>query len=186
MKGLKLAVAGLVLCGILCSCVWFAGIVSVDHWGYAISVNFLFMVYFTVVFDTVFVPRPSCGVFGARPFERGGATYKLLGVKQYARVLKVIGWEKIVRKEHPVAKDLEALKRYEAWTCGSEAIHFSSAIFVAAITVWVAWRYSLDHISWLVAVNILVNMYPIMLQRFNRARVIRLIEHHELRRTGSQ
>ncbi len=186
MKVLKLAVAGLVLCKILYLCVCLATVVAIDHLGYAITVNFVFMAYFTILAEAVIAPSARSGYFAAKAFERGGRIYIWCGVTLYARVLKLIGWERIIRKGEPITNNLEDLKRYEAWTLGSETIHLLTALCVAGITVWAAWRYSFGHIGWLVAINTLVNVYPVMLQRFNRPRVLRLIEASERRRTCSE
>ena len=186
MKVLKLAVSGLALWGLLFVCVWSTKVVSVDHWGYAISVNFLFIAFFTIIFESVIEPSASCGYFETRAFERGGRIYTWFGVTHYARVLRLIGWERIIGKGRPITNDLGDLKRYEAWTRGSEAIHLLAALCVAGLTVWAGWGYSIGHIGWLVVVNSLVNLYPLMLQRFNRPRVLRLIEFDERRRSRGE
>jgi hypothetical protein len=179
MRPLKLAIAVLLFFGSLLFCVGLARIVPVDHWGFAISINFLFMAYFTLLFGKLFIPAYSSGYFTPRPFERNGSVYRWLGVTYYVVLLRLIGWEKLLRKDQPIKNSLESLKVFEATTRGSEVIHVCAAISVAAFTIWVAWRYSVGHIHWLVLLNILVNVYPVLLQRYNRPRVNRLIRLKE-------
>jgi hypothetical protein len=169
---LKVAVAVVVLVGALSFCVRF---VPVGHWGFAVAVNFLFMMFFTVV-DLICSPSYASVYFAARPFERNGAIYRWFGVDAYRWMLRRIGWEAILRNDLPIRKDLESLSRYEGLTRASEAIHLAAAASVAVVTVWVAWRHSVAVIGWLVLVNILVNVYPVLLQRSNRPRVRRVIE----------
>jgi hypothetical protein len=173
---LQIAIGVVVLLVVFLGCVWF---LPVDHWGFAISMNFLFMAFFSYICDAVFAPLFSSAYFEEKPFERNGAIYRYLGVMGFLQVLRLIGWERLLRRDVPVKKDLGALKTYEAVTKGSEAIHLASALSVIAVTIWIGWAYTLDHTKWLVLTNIAVNVYPVMLQRYNRPRVSRLIRRQE-------
>jgi hypothetical protein len=186
MKAPRLAISILVLLTTILICVWLAGIVPVDHLGFAVSINFLFMLAFTLIFDTVLKPDYSSGYFEPKPFERGGTIYRWFGVKYYVSILRLIGWEKSLRKNAPIENNLESLMRFDATTRGSEMIHLLSAVFVAALTVWIAAKHSIRDIHWLVLVNVLVNGYPVMLQRYNRPRVRRLVALHEMRKCVAQ
>jgi hypothetical protein len=137
------------------------------------------MALFTLLFGTLFSPDYSSEYFTSKPFERDGSVYRWCGVTYYQLALRRIGWERIIRKGQPIKNDLESLKKFEGATRGSEAVHLFAAVFVAAVTIWSAWRYSTSRIHWLVLSNILLNVCPVMLQRYNRARVSRLIRLKE-------
>jgi hypothetical protein len=137
------------------------------------------MLVFTLLFDTLFTPNYSSEYFTSKPFEQEGSIYRWFGVKFYISILKLIGWEKIIRKGQPIKNNLESLTKFEFWTKGSETVHLFSAIFVTAVTIWIAWRYSFSHIKWLVLSNVLLNVYPVLLQRYNRPRINRLIRRQE-------
>jgi hypothetical protein len=106
-------------------------------------------------------------------------------VKYFTVVLRVIGWEALLRKDVPIMKDLHALKTYEAVTKGSEAVHTAAALSVVAVAMWIVWSTSFAHTTWLLLVNIVVNVYPVMLQRYNRPRVARVIHRFEQRSAAS-
>jgi len=186
MKLLKYIFSILLQFGAFLLCILLAEIMAVDHWGFAISVNFLFMIVFTVIFEHFLPPVSSNKYFISKPFEREGSIYLWLGVKYYKYLLKIIGWEKIIRKDQSVKNHLDSLTNYKIWTQGSEAIHLFASIYVIAFTIWTGWKYSIGDVYWLILFNIIVNVYPVMLQRYNRPRVIRLIQHQKMRKNKSQ
>ncbi len=181
MVVVKNLIAGFLIFGAFILCVWFAGLLPADHWGFAIAVNFLFMIIFTIIFDTLISPIFSEKYFRSKPFEKEGSIYRWFGIMYYKRALKLIGWEKIIRKDQRIKHNLDALTTFERWTQGSEAIHLFAAISVIAYTVWVGWSYSIREIRWFVIANIIVNVYPVMLQRYNRPRIYRLIRYQQVR-----
>jgi hypothetical protein len=179
MRILKLTTAFIITLAAMYLCIWATKIMSAGHWGYAIAVNFLFMIVFNLVLDFLLKSRYKSGYFASRPFEQDGTIYRWLGVKYFVFLLRLIGWERLLRKDQPITNDLDALRSYRTTTKSSEAAHVLAAICVAAITVWTAWTHSLGHIHWLILFNILLNLYPVMLQRYNRPRVSRLIRLKE-------
>lgn len=173
--------AVILVSGALFLSIWVAGIIPVGHWGFAIGVNFLFMAVYTIIFDTLFSPAYSAKYFIARPFERKGSIYQWFGVNYYKYLLRLIGWEKIIRKDQVIKRNMDSLLEFVTWTKGSEAIHLIAAISVIAFTIWIGWHYSISDIRWLIITNVLFNVYPVMLQRYNRPRIIRLINFQKTR-----
>jgi len=172
---MRSAASLLLLLGTLIFSAWLAETIRVDHWGFAISVNFLFMACFTLIFGVLHTPAYASAYFEARSFERGGRFYRLFGVHHYRTLLRVIGWEKLTRGDRAVDFNLKSLEDFAYATKGSELIHTLTAMVVAVITVWIGWRHSPEHIRWLVPSNVLLNVYPVLLQRYNRPRVNRQI-----------
>jgi hypothetical protein len=179
MRVLRTIIAVLVSLGALIFCAWLATVVRVGHWGFSISVTFLFMALFTFILGALFQPAYVSAYFTPRPFERNGAIYRWFGIRLYASALRVIGWEKIIRKDQAITLDVESLQGFEHWTRGAETVHTLAAIVVAGMTVWVGAVHSLGETKWLVLSNLLFNVYPVMLQRYNRARVTRLLRRAE-------
>jgi hypothetical protein len=138
------------------------------------------MIVFTVIFEHLIPPVFLSKYFLSKPFEREGSIYLWIGVRYYKYLLRLIGWEKIIRKGQPMKNHLPSLINYRIWTQGSEAIHLFASIFVIAYTIWIGWRYSIGDIYWLIIFNIIVNVYPAILQRYNRPRVDRLIRNKEM------
>jgi hypothetical protein len=179
MRIFKLAIAILILSGAFLFSLWMMELVPAGHWGFAISVNFLFVIVFTILFDYVLSLNYVSGYFTPKEFEREGKVYKWLGVRQFMYMLKSIGWDKVIRKGQPVNNNLDSLKKIEVATRGSEAIHSFAAICVTIVILWVGWEYSLRDIHWLIIANIIFNIYPIMIQRYLRQRLDRLIKNKE-------
>jgi hypothetical protein len=98
MKLLKYIIAIGLPVGAYLLCIWLTGILPADHWGFAISVNFLLMIIFTVIFDHLFPPVFLKKYFSPKPFEREGTIYLWVGIRYFKKLLKLIGWEKIIRK----------------------------------------------------------------------------------------
>jgi hypothetical protein len=176
MKIMKFILAFVLLTTGIASSILLSEIISVSHWGFAISINFLFMIVFTLIFETLIPLNFSSKYFMPKKFEKNGRIYLFFGVKIYKNLLKLIGWEKIVRKDQTVKNKLESLVMFETWTKGPEVIHLLSAIFVIIFTIWIGFKFSISAIIWLVIGNIIFNIYPVMLQRYNRVKVSRLIK----------
>jgi hypothetical protein len=139
-------------------------------------VNFLFMACFTLIFGVLHAPDYTSSYFDARPFELEGNLYRSFGVPLFRRLLHLTGWHRLTWGRRPLGGTLDSLQDFKYRTKGSEFVHLLSAICVAGVTMWIGWRYSLGHIKWLVPSNILLNVYPVLLQRYQRPRVTRLIE----------
>jgi len=73
------------------------------------------------------------------------------------------------------------LEYYEFRTRASEFGHGIIAIIIALITLYVFMVSSFDETIWLLVLNIFLNIYPMMLQRYNRPRVGRVIEKIKLK-----
>ena len=114
--------------------------------------------------------------FRPRNFE-SSALYPILGVRIYKRFVPTSGeWISRLRgidrlKISTTGSRRVALQNYELQTRTWEWRHLASAIFLqswafiggVAVGVEQFWACS--------AINLLVNVYPIMVQRFNRARI---------------
>ncbi|MEM1271926.1 MAG: hypothetical protein AAGI08_17905 [Bacteroidota bacterium] len=138
--------------------------------GFAIFVNFLLMTLFAV-FVGVLKPDLSISYFEAKRFEKGGRVYRRFGLRYFLLLLRLVGSERMRRTSAPLTKRGESLARFEHQTRVSEASHALAAVVVAAITVYVASAYGIGSVIWLVVFNIVLNVYPVMMQRYNRPRV---------------
>ena len=118
-----------------------------------------------------------------RPALRGGwfqvragepAVYRRLGVVLFLRLLRRIGWERAQRGTRSFDGTRSALTGLERDTRRSELAHLVLAaigtVLVAVAVAFAAW----DAAAWLLAVNILLHGYPVLLQRWVRARVTRI------------
>jgi len=142
---------------------------------FSLVLNFALMFCFTVA-EAQLKPALSSSYFDAFPFEKQGKIYELLGVHGYRWLLKVSGWEKITQQANPVKKTIVALQQYERATRVSETGHALIATTVMGITVYVLVSYSALDAIWLILSNILLNVYPMLVQRYNRPRLRKAIK----------
>lgn len=130
--------------------------------------------------------------FDLRDFERDGRFYERLGIRWFKRFATDGDfWNKLRRQSDPSFKKVKGLNsaiEWEARTRRNEVIHLCSLVVGLAI---VAWLYSRNEVAWLVAmffVLVIWEIYPIMLQRYNRARIWRIkaaSENKRIRRGAS-
>lgn len=117
----------------------------------------------------------TSGYFAQQDWEHKGRIYEKLGVNVFRKLLVLIGWEKLNKKANPVKNDLKALSHLEYRTKQSELGHIIIFVIVLGFTVFIALRFGVAASMWLILLNVLLNVYPIFLQRYNRPRLQRTI-----------
>jgi hypothetical protein len=104
--------------------------------------------------------------------------YRRLGVWWFMRLLRRIGWERIMRGSRPSGGTRAALPALDRATRMSECGHLvPAAVGTVLATVAAAVR-AWDAATWLFGLPVLLHAYPILLQRAVRSRI------HRARRTG--
>lgn len=117
--------------------------------------------------------------FNTGSWETGGKIYNKLGVQGYRKLLVWTGWEKLNKPAAPVQNSVEAIKHLELAGRKSETGHLIIFIIVAVVNVYLALEYGLTGAGWLFVLNILLNVYPIWVQRHNRPRFRKVIRKME-------
>jgi hypothetical protein len=117
--------------------------------------------------------------YSVKKWEDQGKIYKWFGVNVFRKILVWVGWEKIIKAVSPVNKSPEALKQLEYGTRQSEFGHLLIFFIVLLVNVFVAIYYGATKSLSLFALNIILNFYPIILQRYNRPRLLRAIHIRE-------
>ena len=147
---------------------------------YSITLNFILMIWMSIA-ETLLKPELTSAFFNSHRIEKEGEIYKHLGVHFFRKFLLLSGWEKSRKKETPIRRSLIILEYYEYRTRASEFGHSIIAIIIIFISIYVCVVYSFKETIWLIILNILMNIYPIMTQRYNRPRVRRVIRKLKLR-----
>lgn len=155
-------------------------IIKMGSVSYSIILNFTLMIWMSIV-ETLLIPALKSSYFICYPFEAEGKIYRYLGVDYFRKILVLSGWEKSRKKETPIRRSLILLEYYEYRTRASEFGHGIIAIIIVLITIYVGITYSFKETVWLILLNIFLNIYPIMLQRYNRPRVLRVINKLKLK-----
>lgn len=113
--------------------------------------------------------------YNEKKWEKKGKIYETLGVHIFRKLLVLIGWEKLNKKANPVKKSLDALIRLEYVTKQSELGHLIIFFIVIPFNIFVAVKFGIVESLWLLILNIVLNIYPIILQRYNRPRLKKAI-----------
>lgn len=148
---------------------------SMSSLSYSITLIFFLMIWMSIL-ETLLKPTLKSSYFNSHSIEEEGKIYKYLGVHFFRELLVLSGWEKSRKIENPIRKSLILLEYYEYRTRTSEFGHVIIAIIIALISIYVCVTYSFKETLWLIFFNVFMNLYPIIVQRYNRPRVRRVIK----------
>lgn len=123
--------------------------------------------------------------YNEKKWELSGKVYKFLGVDFFRKLLVWIGWEKLNKKANPIEKNTKSLIHLQYRTKQSELGHIIIMVIVLGFNFYVAFEFGMLESLWLLILNILLNLYPIFLQRYNRPRLNRAINLSKQREARS-
>ncbi|WP_310377318.1 hypothetical protein [Flavobacterium sp.] len=148
--------------------------IGVQGFLFAFNLNFILM---TGVggFIQILKGKNTSNYFNHKPLEQKGKIYKFIGINFFRKLLVWIGWEKLNKKSNPIEKNIKSLKHLHYQTKQSELAHLIILIIVLFFNFLVAFKFGILKSLWLLVLNILLNFYPILLQRYNRPRIERII-----------
>jgi hypothetical protein len=137
--------------------------------------SLLVLVWF---FGTQFVvSKLKRSYFEIRPFETDGRLYEFLGVRLFRFVVPMgDGINRFVRRFQPDYRIVsgQSIADFEKRTVTAETFHLACLLVIVPSAVYAAvlgwWTFALL----LTLPNIVLHLYPILLQRYTRARVLRL------------
>ena len=147
---------------------------KMDTSAFAWALNFMLML-FVSMFSGVLKSPLTSSYYNQKTWERSGETYRYLGIDVFRKLLVWIGWEKVIRKSCPIEKNTKALVNLHYQTKRSEIDHLTIFVIVLAFNVFVAIQYGILKSLSLLILNVLLNLYPILLQRYNRPRIERAL-----------
>lgn len=148
--------------------------IKMDGFPFAWILNFLLMLFIVFFTDALKSPLAS-SYFNEKGWEQSRKIYEHLGINLFRKLLVWIGWEKVIRKSSPIEKNTEALTNLYYRTKKSELDHLIILVIVLGFNVFVAFKFGLLKSLSLLILNILLNLYPIFLQRYNRPRIQRAL-----------
>lgn len=157
-------------------CFYSGRFIGFTGFSFAWILNFVLMAWFTYV-DSLFNWKYDSSYFDSKSFEKDGAIYRFFGVHLYRKLLVLTGWEKISRKNNKISSSRTSIKHAESKSRSSEAGHTVIFIIVGIVTITVAG--TLREALWLILLNLLLNVFPIIVQRYNRPRYRRLLQKME-------
>ncbi|MCE7070702.1 hypothetical protein LZG74_10330 [Dyadobacter sp. CY327] len=148
--------------------------IGMQSFSFAWILNFLLMASVLTFTETIKSPLTS-PYFDTKPWERKGEIYESFGINFYRKILVLTGWEKLNKKANPIAKNINDLTHLYYKTKQSELGHIIILFVVFSFNIFVAFQYGIVKSLWLFILNILLNLYPVLLQRYNRPRIARAI-----------
>ncbi len=154
---------------------------SLDAFGFrspmfAFLLNWLAMSWAAIVGQAVqflFPPR----YYSIKPFEGTGQVYERLGIRLFKRLVRR-GPFSIFSPTLRFSEDKStaALQHLEREMRKAEAGHVVIFMSVLLFIGYALLRKWFDAVGWMLAFNVIINGYPIMLQRYNRIKLQELIQ----------
>jgi hypothetical protein len=127
------------------------------------------------LFTQTLKSRLSSSYYKEKKWELRGEFYEFIGINYFRKLLVLLGWEKLNKSDNPVKKNTDALLHLQYRTKQSELGHIIILFIVLGFNVYVAFEFGFLESLWLLVLNILLNLYPIFLQRYTRPRLERAI-----------
>lgn len=120
--------------------------------------------------------RLVAGYYAVRPWEPD--LYRRLGVRQFRKLVPIGDWTlRVVRRFKPGFRVVHDRQSAQAWTIFTLVAETAHVLFGALMTVLIvedAVTGEVREALFYAAVNLVVNCYPAILQRYNRERLVRL------------
>ncbi len=154
---------------------WFLGAFGLRDPLFAFLANWIAMSW--VAINGRSLPHISARRLPApRRFERSGRVYELLGIGLFKAAVRpgpLAVFSPTLR--FPKDRTVEGIRWLQAEMCTAEAGHLLVLALIAIPAVILALAGESAAASWLVLFAIFINVYPIMLQRYNRIKLDELL-----------
>ena len=128
-----------------------------------------------VLMDPVHEPGVADpALFALAPWERDGAIYDRAGVRVFRWVLlhSGLGW---INPNFHVSHTRTDCERLLRETNNSEGVHWLACVVTVVLAIWFLVDDHAEYGYVMLLVRIPFDLYPIMLQRWNRGRVYRVL-----------
>lgn len=120
----------------------------------------------------------SSSYYRIRPFEQDNHLYEMFGTHIFRKLVGRKPWA-ILNPTLCFSGKVEKLPTLVREMQKAEAGHLLAFLIVTAIAAFAAVRTGIYFAVWLLLFNVPFNLYPVMLQRYNRARLRRIQEKSE-------
>lgn len=141
---------------------------------------FAFNFHFILMWGAVWVDKLLSPELTARRFEvspREVRIYRRLGVITFMRLLRRIGWTAALRDRRVFDGTRRTLSSYERATRHGENAHGWLFVIALAPIAWAAANGWWDAVLWIGSMSVVFHVYPVMLQRTQRARLVSMLSH---------
>ncbi len=154
---------------------------SLDAFGFrspmaALLLNWLVMSWIAIVGQVVHFALPD-SYYSIRPFEQTGQIYERVGIRLFKALVRrgpLTVFSPTLK--FPKEKTIPALGNLEREMRNAETGHVLIFVLVFLFVGYAALNGWLDAVVWILLFNLIINGYPIMLQRYNRIKLQELID----------
>jgi hypothetical protein len=172
----KLVVLALVTLAAVALILW-----SLDAFGFrsptfAFLLNWLAMSWVAIAGQAVHFSLPQ-GYYHIQPFERTGHMYERLGVRLFKRLVRrgpLAMFSPTLR--FPKDRTIVALRHLDDEMRKAETGHVCIFMLMLLFISAALLRGWFDAAGWMLLFNVIINAYPVMLQRYNRIKLQELID----------
>ena len=149
---------------------WFARDVGLNRVMFAFWLNWLLMFWAYGIYRTNTVKLPET-YFHIRPIEK--QVYQFLGVKYYQRIIRRVN---LFNPELHLKEGRSGLAKLEQTTRNAEQAHALIYVIVSGFTLYALFQQWWLTAFWYFLFNMLLNGYPVLVQRYNRDRINRILK----------
>lgn len=171
--------------GALCVCAAGAALIALfGRWLGPESALFAFEFHFVGMACAVYVDRLLAPRLDGRRFEvssREARVYRALGALAFLRLQRAIGWEAALRAGQRFELRRATLRDYDHATRQGENAHAILFLLTVVVSVGAIAAGAPKAAPWLLGQAVVFHVYPVMLQRAQRARLQPLLERLERR-----
>lgn len=141
----------------------------------AYSINFVLMTWAMFVFALTNW-QWKWKYFLPKPVESNGTVYKWLGVLWFHWLLEVSGWNRMIMKEVRFTQSKEGLVRLELYSRFGEFSHLIIFMIIFVVSLPILIGGNIEIFLWYLGFNVFFNVYPVMLQRYKRIRILKILK----------
>lgn len=158
-----------------------ANSLGLNNWLFWFWAWFAWLGWVVVLVELLHIPLDlGERIYRAKSFEKNGQLYVSLGVRYYKKFAPNGNYmNRVVRLFKPnykIIKDAEAMRRWLLVTQSKETGHTIHLVMVIPALVNVLLNGWYQSAASLVVLTVLFDLYPVMLQRYNRFRIQRTLE----------
>jgi hypothetical protein len=158
---------------------WFARVFGFRSPLFALLLNWMAMTWVALAGQAIQFTLPA-RYYDFKPYEQAGQVYERLGIRLFKRLVRrgPLSWLNPTLRLSS-RRTLADLHQLDQKMRQAETSHVYLFWFMVLFISYALWRQWFDAAGWLLAFNGIINGYPILLQRYNRIRVQRLLQGQE-------
>jgi len=127
--------------------------------------------------------------FDPKSFEKNPGLYEKLGVRLFKKYMPTSGdliyrlvWKKLGANDLVKPNDINSLRKFEYYTRVYESIHLTFLAIGSAVIAAELQANTIEATTFNMLLQIMLNIYPILVQRYNRGRLYSTINKMEIKK----